>query len=82
MLKRWMPVSNVLKPVQLLRLQEQRQRQAMNGRVAPSFVVESTSGIQVAKESSVLFRTEEVQVSYLEIRPKVAEVPGITFGGA
>lgn len=64
--------------VHLLGPEQQRSRQTVHGRVAPSLVVESAIFIQETEHVAVLLGTEEVHICYLEIRPEMAHVPQIT----
>ncbi|KAB8337282.1 hypothetical protein FH972_021583 [Carpinus fangiana] len=82
MLERWVPVPNVLKVVQILRLRKQAQCQTVHGCVTPSLVVEAARSIQVGEELAVLGRPEKVEVCNLKVAPEVAEVPGIAAAGA
>ena len=63
-LKRLMSVPNVVKPVNLAFVGKHGNRDRMNRSIAPSFVVETSSTIQVVKEIIVSFGTEEAKISF------------------
>lgn len=62
-----MIVSNFAKEVKLRSREHERSSNAVHRRIAPSFIVESTSCIKMIEVFHVRIRTEEIEVSNLKI---------------
>ena len=63
-------ISNVLKPMYLIRAELYQSKQGMIGCVTPSLIVKSSSLVQMFKERLILWTTKNVKCCNLKIRPK------------
>jgi hypothetical protein len=69
MLERFVTISNIVKPVDLGFIGEERSTDRMDGSVSPSFVVESTLFVEEFEEVHISLRPPEVEVSNFEVGP-------------
>ena len=63
------PLTNLIKELNLLPLREQRGRDRVHGRVAPSLVVEPAALVEVVEEGGVRGPAPELEVGDLEVGP-------------
>jgi hypothetical protein len=72
-------VSKIFEEMNLLRLREECQSQTMNGGIAPTFEMKTTSSIQVFEIVPVLLIAVEIQSSDFKVGPEMTSVPIIAM---
>ena len=68
-LEGFMPISNILKEVDLILLREESNAETVYWCIAPSLIIESTFGIEMLKVFCIRLATPEVKVSDFEVTP-------------
>lgn len=69
---RRMVVADIVKVVNFVFVEKQREANCVNWSVSPSFVIKPTGLIQMVKVGFVGFTSKEVQVSDFKVGPKMA----------
>jgi hypothetical protein len=64
-----MVIGNVIEKMNFVLLEHQRGSNAVDWSIPPAFVEEAASPVQMAKVVDVLFRSQPIKVSNLEVGP-------------